>query len=60
VDSLLDEATYEGADLALLFSTVDATWCDRNGFEKIPVNEVELGVAQSPRQGAPMTLVRGE
>ena len=59
VDSLLDEATHEGVDLALLFSTVDAAWCDRNGFERIPVDEVELGVAQSPRHGAPMTLVRG-
>jgi GNAT superfamily N-acetyltransferase len=59
VGTLLDEATREGADLALLFSALDATWCDRNGFEKVPVNEVELGVAQSLRHGAPMTLVRG-
>jgi hypothetical protein len=59
VGPLLDEATREGGDLALLFSTLDATWCDRNGFEKVPVNEVELGVAQSLRHGAPMTLVRG-
>jgi GNAT superfamily N-acetyltransferase len=59
VDSLLDDATHQGADLALLFSAVDAVWCDRHGFEKIPVNEVELDVAQSSRHGAPMTLVRG-
>lgn len=59
VDSLLDEATQEGADMVLLFSAMDATWCDRNGFQRVLINEVELGVAQSPRHGAPMTLVRG-
>jgi GNAT superfamily N-acetyltransferase len=59
VERLHDEATHEGAEVGLLFSALDATWCDRNGFEKVPLSEVELGVAQSPRHGAPMTLVRG-
>ena len=59
VERLLDEAAHEGAELALLFSAMDARWCDRNGFQKVPVNEVDLGVAQSTRYGAPMTLVRG-
>ena len=59
VERLLDEATHEGAEVGLLFSALDATWCDRNGFEKVPLSEAELGVAQSPRHGAPMTLVRG-
>jgi hypothetical protein len=59
VERLLDEATDDGADLALLFSALDATWCNRNRFEKVPITEVELGVTESLRHGAPMTLVRG-
>ena len=59
VEALLDEATHHGADLAVLFSAMDTTWCDRNGFQKVPLTEVELDVAESPRRGAPMTLVRG-
>jgi GNAT superfamily N-acetyltransferase len=59
VERLLDDAAHDGADLGLLFSAVDATWFDRNGFQKVSRTEVELGVAQSPRHGAPMTLVRG-
>jgi GNAT superfamily N-acetyltransferase len=35
VERLLDEATHEGADLALLFSVMDATWFDRNAFERV-------------------------
>src|SRR6185503_19510718 len=58
VERLLGDAADDGADLALLFSAVDTAWCDRNGFQRVLVNEVELGVAQSPRHGAPMTLVR--
>ncbi len=59
VESLLDDARHDGAELALLFSDMDARWCDRNSFEKVPITEIELDVAQSPRLGAPMTLVRG-
>jgi GNAT superfamily N-acetyltransferase len=56
---LLDDAGQDGADLALLFSDMDSTWWGRNGFKRIPTVDVELGVAQSPRHGAPMTLIRG-
>jgi GNAT superfamily N-acetyltransferase len=59
VERLLRDATEEGADLALLFSAMDATWCERSGFQKVPISEVELAVAQSLHHGAPMTLVRG-
>src|SRR4051794_13342637 len=59
VEALLDDATHHGDDLAVLFSAMDTTWCDRNGFQNLPLTEVELDVAQSPRRGAPMTLVRG-
>ncbi len=59
VETLLDEATHDGADLALLFSAVEASWFDRNGFQNVPMIDVEVEVAQSPRHGAPMTPVRG-
>ena len=58
VEQLLDEAAQEGADLALLFSPMEPGWCEQNGFEKIPATQVEISVSQSPRHGAPMTLVR--
>jgi len=59
VEGLLDDATREGAALALLFLDKDAAWCDRNSFERIATTDIELRVAQSPNRGAPMTLVRG-
>lgn len=59
IERLLADATQEGADLALLFSDMDPTWCDRNSVERIPTIDIELRVAQSPNHGAPMTLVRG-
>jgi GNAT superfamily N-acetyltransferase len=59
VEQLLDEAAHDGADLALLFSPMDSAWCKQNGFERIPIIQVEISVAQSPHHGAPMTLVRG-
>jgi hypothetical protein len=59
IEHLLDAATAEGADLALLLSDPDPAWSGRNGFEPLPISEAALGVAQSPNHGAPMTLVRG-
>ncbi len=59
VERLLDDAAQRGVDLALLFCEMDSTWCDRLGFQKLPTMDVELGLFQSPRHGAPMTLVRG-
>src|SRR5438067_2727911 len=37
---------------------MDSAWCDRVGFERLVMTDVEVGIAQSPRHGAPMTLVR--
>ena len=59
IEGLLERAAQEGADLALIFSDMDPAWRDRHRVERIPVTEIELGVAQSPNHGAPMTLVRG-
>src|ERR1041384_2555446 len=59
VERLLDDAAQHGADVALLFCGMDSAWCDRVGFERLVMSDVELGIAQSPRHGAPMTLVRG-
>lgn len=57
VEQLFREATCEGIDVALLFA--DAGRFDvPDGFEVIPAIECELEVAESPRHGAPMTLVR--
>jgi GNAT superfamily N-acetyltransferase len=58
VHSLLDQARDEGADLALLFSHMDANWFGRNGFAEVPMTEVAVDVAQPLGRGAPMTLVR--
>jgi len=58
VEQLLDEAAQEGADLALLFSPMDSAWCEQNGFVRIPITQTDISVSQSPRYGAPMTLVR--
>jgi hypothetical protein len=57
VERLLDTAEQDGIDLALLFVGADRS-CVPAGFDAIPALDVELGVTESPRYGAPMTLVR--
>ena len=59
VDSLMASAAQDGAEIALLFSdtTIDGELGEP--FEPIPCTDVTLTVAQSPRHGAPMTMVRG-
>jgi hypothetical protein len=59
VERLLHDAAQHGADIALLLCSAESAWCDQGGFESVVMTDVELGVAQSPRHGAPMTLVRG-
>lgn len=59
VERLLHDAAQGGADIALLLCDVDSAWCDWVGFERLVMTDLELGIAQSPRHGAPMTLVRG-
>ena len=56
---LIGEAEREGADVALLFAPADVTWTVPSGFESMSMPDLELGVTQSSRYGAPMTLVRG-
>jgi hypothetical protein len=58
VERLLHDAARQGMDMAVLLCDMDAAWCDRAGFEKLVMTDVEVGIAQSPRHGAPMTLVR--
>jgi hypothetical protein len=58
VDRLVDEAAGTGAAMALLFSGVSHEW-QTAGFEEVSIAEAELGVLESSRRGAPMTLIRG-
>jgi GNAT superfamily N-acetyltransferase len=59
IERLLDEATRDGAGMALLFSKMGPRCGARDGFVVIPMTEVELSVTDSSRHGAPMTMVRG-
>jgi len=58
VDRLLEQAARDGAAMALLFSHMN----DEHqvaGFDVVPMTDVEIGVAEPSRRGAPMTLIRG-
>jgi hypothetical protein len=59
IDRLLDHAVHAGADVALICGTGNTASLASDGFETLPSVDLELGVAESPRHGAPMTLVRG-
>jgi hypothetical protein len=59
VEQLLEDATRDGADLALLFRTGNPSSPPPSGFEVVPTTDLELTVTESSRHGAPMTLVRG-
>jgi hypothetical protein len=59
IEWLVGEATKDGADIALLLTDADALSSMPHGFEPIPMTELTLGIAQSPRHGAPMVLIRG-
>jgi hypothetical protein len=58
VERLLDEAAREGAVMALLFSELRHQQ-QPTGFDVVAMTEAQLGVAESSRRGAPMTLIRG-
>jgi hypothetical protein len=58
VERLVEQATRDGADAAILFATGRPAAAP-DGFEVIPTADVVLRVAESPRYGAPMMLVRG-
>lgn len=63
IDWLLARANDDGAELALLFEANDLEHnlehSERHGFEILGTPEVELLVAEPPRRGAPMTMIRG-
>jgi hypothetical protein len=59
VERLIEDAIREGADLALLFPRAEAACSATDGWEAVRTTAVELTVTESPRYGAPMTLVRG-
>src|SRR4249920_536389 len=59
IDRLLERATADGADLALLFSEIGPEYYARLGFEAIATTDRQLRVTESTRYGAPMTMVRG-
>jgi hypothetical protein len=58
VDRLLEQATRDGAEMALLFPDVSHQ-PPRAGFDVVPLTDVELRVAEPSRRGAPMTMIRG-
>lgn len=59
VEQLLNGSERDGADMALLFVTPGPSSYVPDGFEAVPMLDVDLGVTESSRHGAPMTLVRG-
>ena len=59
VEQLVEDATRDGADLALLFRRELVVFLCQTASTVVPTTDVELPVADSARHGAPMTLVRG-
>jgi hypothetical protein len=59
IDDLLNQAARSGAEMALLFSRSGLDDDALKRFETIDGADVILQVAESPRHGAPMTMVRG-
>ena len=58
VDRLLEQAAGDGAAMALLFSDINHQR-QLTGFDVVPMSDLEIGVAEPSRRGAPMTLIRG-
>jgi hypothetical protein len=58
IDRCVDAAAAAGAELALLFSPA-ADLAARAEWQMVDRTEVTLSVIETPRPGAPMTLVRG-
>jgi GNAT superfamily N-acetyltransferase len=59
MERLLESATADGADLALLFSEIGAGYYSRIGFQAIATTDRRLKIVESVRHGAPATMVRG-
>jgi len=58
VERIVDRASRDGVDVALLFSEIGAEYYSRLGFEAVPTSDLVLRVKESERHGAPATLVR--
>ena len=58
VDRLVEQAARNGAAMALLFSDTSDQQ-QLAGFNVVQMTDVEIGVAEPSRRGAPMTLIRG-
>jgi predicted N-acetyltransferase YhbS len=56
IETLLEQAAAEGADLALLFSEIDPDYYASMGFQPIPRREVTVRI--TGKAGAPAVLVR--
>jgi hypothetical protein len=59
LETLLDEAAQAGTEMALLFLSPGAEEDAPADFQAIPLTDLTLQIAESPRYGAPMTMVRG-
>jgi hypothetical protein len=59
VDRLIDAAARRGVEVAVLFSDMAIDDKIEGACQPIRFTDVTLSVAQSPRYGAPMTMVRG-
>jgi hypothetical protein len=58
VNRLLEQAARDGAAMALRFSDMGHGQ-QLGGTDVVPTTDVEIGVAEPSRRGAPMTLIRG-
>jgi hypothetical protein len=58
VETLLDAAARRGAEMGLLYPQPGVVEDLRHGFQLLPLTDMTLHVADSPRHGAPMTMVR--
>jgi predicted N-acetyltransferase YhbS len=56
IESLMESARADGAELSLLFSEIGPEYYERMGFTVVPVETVDIQVATKP--GAPAILVR--
>lgn len=59
IERLLERASAEGADVALLFSEIGPDYYARLGFIPIATSDLQIRVVESERYGAPATWVRG-
>jgi hypothetical protein len=58
VEQILADARTSGADVALLFSSLDADWCLDQRFVDITPDTLTLAAKPTRRPGAPMMMIR--